>query len=166
MPVCARATISAIVVASEPFLQNIAQSAWLTIDDQRLGKIDDQRRRAGHRIATGHLLDIGAVDLGIAVAEQLRTVGAHQVKQQVAVRVPQPRAFRAREVLRVAVRQGGDGLVSIHAAGNDAGRAFSQCTVSRLRHSGLSSTRGCMIYSVAAGDCPAQKRFIQTPDPT
>ena len=62
---------------------------------------------AGERIASAHLVGVGCVDAGMAVAEQLRAIGAHEVEIAVAVDVPHPRAFGAREELRIAFREGG-----------------------------------------------------------
>jgi hypothetical protein len=88
-----------------------------------LGEIDDQRGWSGHRIADGHLFDIRAVDIGMAVAEELRAIGAYQVEKDVSVRVPKPGTFGARKELRIAFRQATHSLMAVHAAGNNASRA-------------------------------------------
>ena len=91
-PVCARAIVQHIVVASVPFLANIAQSAWRTVAHQQLGQVDHDRARPVLAVAQGGLRRGGGLHRRVLVAEHDRAVTAHQVDVLVAVDVPDPRA--------------------------------------------------------------------------
>src|SRR5690348_4478149 len=68
----------------------------------------------------------------MGVAEQVRSVRAHEVEVAVAVRVPQMGAFTALEELRIVVGQQAHRLVAVHAAGDDGGGALAQLTVAAV----------------------------------
>ncbi len=91
-----------MVVASVPFLANIAQSACRTVRDQQLGQVhhDRARGRSGSRPASA--CAAAAASTGrVLVAEHDRPVAAHQVDVLVAVHVPDPGAAAAAHELRV-----------------------------------------------------------------
>ena len=70
--------------------------------DEQFGEFDLALRGTGHHVAAGALLGGGALDGGVSVAEDDRTVLAHQVDVFVAVDVPQSAVAGAGEVLGVA----------------------------------------------------------------
>ena len=85
---------------------------------QGFSQFHHQAGRTGQGVAPGQLIRVRRVDDRVAIAEQVWTVGAHEVEQLVAVGVPQPRAPTRAEELRVVIRQKAHRLVSVHAAGN------------------------------------------------
>ena len=115
-PVCARAIVQQIVVASVPFLANMAQSACRDSAHKQLGQLDHDR--------AGPVLAVGQLGLGggrrlhrrVLVPEHDRAVAAHQVHVLVAVHIPDPRAPALAHELRVLRRQRASGLMPVHAA--------------------------------------------------
>ena len=97
--------------------------------DQRLGQHDDDFGRAGHRIAQRLLRGRGGLHRLEPVAQQVRPVGAHEVDVLVAVDVPEPRAARPAEELRVLLRQHAGRLVPEHAARDDLAGPLLQVLV-------------------------------------
>ena len=53
-----------------------------------LGQFDHHPAGAGHGVAASELVHEGAVNFLVAIADQVRSIGAHEVEQFVAVRIP------------------------------------------------------------------------------
>jgi hypothetical protein len=63
----------------------------LPLPGELLREFNDQRRWARHAVARRKLRDVGVIHLRICVAQEVRTLGAHQVDVLVAIHVPQAR---------------------------------------------------------------------------
>ena len=141
-----RATTTPSVVASVPFLQNMAQSACGTWSTKRLGQLDHERGRAVQDVADRGLLGGRLVDLRVPVAEQVGTPRAHEVDVLVAVDVPDPTALAALEELRELRRQEGGIEMPVHAAGNDTRGARTKRRVDLAGALGGEDAHGRAFY--------------------
>ena len=83
---------------------------------QRLGQLHHKRRRSRQRIALTQLTNERRVDFGMAISEQVRAVGAHEIQIAVAVHIGDVGAVTPREELRIVIRQEPDRLMSEHPA--------------------------------------------------
>ena len=118
----------------------LAEHRPVRVADQQghlLGQPHHQLGRPGQGVADPELAHIGRVDLGMAVAEEVRAIGAHQVEVALAVGVPDVRAVRLREELRIVVGQQPHRLVAVHPAGDHRRGAFPQGFVQAARHGGV-----------------------------
>ena len=122
-----------MVVASVPFLANIAQSACRTVCHQQLGQVHHDRAGPVLAVAERGLRRRGRLHGRMLVAEHDRAVAAHQVDVLVPVHVPDPRPAAAAHELRVGGRQGRGRLVPVHAARDHGPRALAQIPVSVSR---------------------------------
>jgi hypothetical protein len=86
---------------------------------QKLGQFNELFGGAVAGIHHVHLGQRGRVNLGLVVAEQVGTPGAHEVEIFVAVGIPDAASLGTREELRVAGRNGAGGHVAPHPVGDD-----------------------------------------------
>ena len=98
--------------------------------DEQLGKIDHHSRGRGDAVLLLALLPGGLVNIGVAVAEDIRAVGAHIVNEAVAVNVPEVSPLRAlgkeRECVhrdKTALRRA---LMAVHAGRDHPQRALEE----------------------------------------
>ena len=97
---------------------------------EALSKVDDGRRRAVGDVQQVALRVSGRGDPRVAVAGDHRAEGAHEVDVLVAIHVPQAAAVGPAVILRIAGRHFPiDRHVAVHAAGDHALGALSECCV-------------------------------------
>ena len=150
LPVAPRASVTQVVVASVPFLENIAQSACVTRPTSRSASSTMRSDGPFRQSPCCHLPPRRGVDDGMAVAEHDRPPAAHEVEIFAAVDVPEMAALAAREELRIAGRQTAGTHVAVHAAGHDTGGAVAQASIDRAEFGGheLSCPRCIRIYDI------------------
>ncbi len=110
--------------------------------DQGLGQIDHHPARPGHGVAPAQLVDEGAVDHLVAVADQIGAIGAHEIEQFGPVGVPKPGALCAGEELGIVIRQQADRLVTIHSARNDRLGPFAKGSIQGIGPHDVDSQKG------------------------
>ena len=146
--VAARATVTHMVVASVPFLAKIAQSAWSTRFDELLRQLDHDGARSVLAVGQRGLSGGSGLDRGVAVAEDDRSVAAHQIDVLVAVDVPHVATLASGHELREAVRQAVDTLVPPHAAGNHLLRSVSPVVIERQLGRGEVRRHGSLLVEL------------------
>ena len=129
MPVAPRASVTQVVVASVPFLENSAQSACVTRPTSRSASSTMRSVGPFRQSPCSICRRAAVIDGGVAMAEHDRPPAAHEIEIFAAVDIPEMTALAAREKLRIARGQAVGPHVAVHAAGHDLIGALTQALI-------------------------------------